>query len=514
MSPSGPSRSGPSPFALLFAALGLALLLGPVPGCGPAERDSGGEGSSLRGAPLVLIVIDTLRADHLESYGYARATSPHLAAWAASGRVYERALATSPWTLPSVASILTGHLPSRHRAGEVPLVDGRKPGLVSDPSELAPLAADVTTLAESLQGAGYSTGAVVTNTFLGESYGLHRGFDHYDYAPAFARRSRSARQAVDAALAWVDAQAGRPFFLMVHLFDPHLGYDAPPPFRGRFTREFEGGRYSAPFLGEKGLGLGLVPLEERDRDFVRAAYDEEVAWVDSQVERLRAGLADRGLLDGSLVVLTSDHGEEFFEHGGFEHGQSMFLEVLHVPLIFWGPGVVAGRESAWVSVADVTPTVREAFALPSPNSEGRSLWGNLTRGAALENIPVYAESNLYGPRQRTVVHWPDKLTRILELDLTLLFDLSQDPGEQQSVSDRMPERAGRLAARLEEALDEARADSTSAGGVVLDADAEASLRSLGYVESAEGGSYAAPRGGGGGADAPAASPAGSRGSGP
>jgi choline-sulfatase len=487
----------------------LLVLLGVALACSAEEPDSIRSAAVLRGAPVVLIVVDTLRADHLEPWGYERATSPHLANWSESGRVYERALATSPWTLPSVASILTGALPSRHRAGNVPLVDGRKPGLIHDPSLLTPLASDVTTLAESFRAQGYATGAVVTNSFLADEFGVRRGFDHYDYVPAFAKQSRRAGSSVDSALAWVEEQGDGPFFLMLHLFDPHLGYDAPPPVRGRFTNEFQGGRYTLPFIGEKGLGFGLIPLEERDEQFVRAAYDEEIAWVDSQIERLRQGLARAGLLDAALVILTSDHGEELFDHGSFEHGHSMFLEVLHVPLIVWGPGIVAGREHTWVSIADVAPTVREALGLPvQPDTAGRSLWSNLSQGQALENVPVYAEFNVYGPRQRTMLHWPDKLTHIVEHDVTLLYDLSADPAERESLAETLPEKAGALLARLDAVLAEAERASgehgaaTRADGRSIDPETEESLRSLGYIASEAPGGASGDAGG----DAPELAP--------
>jgi arylsulfatase A-like enzyme len=435
---------------------------------------------------IVLIVVDTLRADHLGVYGYERPTSPNIDAWAQTGRVYLNAMATSPWTLPSMASLLTGQLPSRHRAGRVPLVDGRKPGFVKSPKELRTMVPDVATLAERVSPLGYRAGAFVTNSFLAEGFGVARGFDHYDQKNARARSARPANETVDRALAWVDEQGEAPLLIMVHLFDPHLGYDAPPPFRGRFTGPHEGGRYALPFLGEKGLSFGLVSLEERDRDFVRAAYDEEIAWVDGQVERLRAGLAARGVLDDAIVLLTSDHGEELFEHGGFEHGHATWQPVIHVPLILWGPGVRAGRAEPMVSLVDVFPTLLEAIGeAADPELPGQSLWPNATTEAPITDRTIFAEANVYGPRQRSIIDWPDKLIRIVEADITLLYDLAEDPGEQHDLSAQRPERVRALRARLDGQIEanERLADAGAASaGADVDADTHESLRSLGYVE--------------------------------
>ncbi|TMA36511.1 MAG: hypothetical protein E6J87_00440 [Deltaproteobacteria bacterium] len=170
-----------------------------------------------------IIVVDTLRADHLGFYGYSRPTSPALDALAAQGLVFERAYSTSPWTLPSFGSLLTGRPPSEHLAGLRVTVDGV-------PS-FTPLSKAMPTLAELLGIHYWATGAVVNNAFLTARSGIARGFDHYDYDES----DRRADASVDAALAWLAGRGDQHFFLLLHLFDPHLPYDAPPPFRDRFT---------------------------------------------------------------------------------------------------------------------------------------------------------------------------------------------------------------------------------------------------------------------------------------
>jgi len=173
---------------------------------------------------VVLIVLDTVRADHLSLYGYERDTTPRLARWAEQGTVFENAFSTAAWTLPAVGSIFTGLYPSQHGAG------------ISGPSRMHD---EVPTLAEELAAAGYETGAVANVGFLAPIFGLNRGFEHYDFDPAGAERgTRRADISVDRALEWLSERSDKPFFFVLHLFDAHHYYDAPPPARGVFTSEY------------------------------------------------------------------------------------------------------------------------------------------------------------------------------------------------------------------------------------------------------------------------------------
>ena len=202
-----------------------AVLLASFTGCAdPNMRETQDTRSS-----VILVVVDTLRADHLGTYGYLRPTSPNLDAWAQDGRVYEHAYSTSPWTLPAFASLYTGYLPLRHRAGMY-LWNPTSPATANRLSQashpLAPL----------LRARGLRTGAIVNNLFLASVYGLNRGFEVYDYEPGDNRTIRRADVTVTRALDLIDTWNDRPFFLVVHLFDPHMSYDAPLPFRGVFTQ--------------------------------------------------------------------------------------------------------------------------------------------------------------------------------------------------------------------------------------------------------------------------------------
>jgi arylsulfatase A-like enzyme len=423
--------------------------------------------------PVVLIVVDTLRADRLGAWGYTeRPTSPHLDAWLSRARVYEHGFSTSPWTLPSMASLYTGRWTVNHGAGRLE----QHP----DAPTATPLRPELPTLAERFQAAGYATGAIVTNTFLAPVFGVARGFSDYDFEAAGVTRSRRADEVVRRAFVWIDLHADRPFLLFVHFFDPHMAYDAPPPFRGRFSKGL-GKTLSEPVVDVGRLRAEAGSLPDADRRLVAAAYDEEVAFVDSQLGVLLDGLEQRGVLRNALVVLTADHGEELFDHGGFEHGHALWQEILHVPLAIWGPGVRAGRETSAVSLVDITPTLLDAAGLaPLPGCDGISLWPNLSLGDPLPPRPLYAGYVLYGVERKAVIGWPEKLVWTPALDLWKRFDLASDPGEQRAGAvDASPTSQGlqRTAlAHWKQAVDDHQAS------VRLDGDLRAKLEGLGYVE--------------------------------
>ncbi len=455
--------------------------------CAGGPADPGGDPGERRA--VVLIVVDVLRADHLGTYGYrARPTSPSIDRWAEQGLVFERAWATSSWTLPSFGSILTGYLPSAHSAGIEVGEDAEADFEIVAARNFVTLPEVVPTMAGILASEGFATGAIVANPFLDPRFGLGRGFAYYDHADTDNSELRSATEVVDLALEWVDANSSRPFFLMVHLFDPHLDYDAPVPFRGRFA-----------VAGNDGLELpvqGLWPIRNRiaemgatERDFISAAYDEEIAYIDSEIGRFMDGLLHRGVLDRSLVALTADHGEELFEHDGFEHGHSMYDGVLRVPLILWGTQVVPGRESVPVSLIDLAPTILEAAGVAASADEaavaavgglpGRSLL-DTARPVWPEQRVVIAEGLLYGPETKAIVRWPYKA--ILEVDngRAMLFDLEADPREQSDLAAQRPKVLSALLGELSDRLAEARAL-----GVAPDADLDEALlqrlRALGYI---------------------------------
>ncbi len=376
---------------------------------------------------VILVVVDTLRADHLGLYGYDRPTSPTLDAWAAEGRVFEHAFAPAPWTLPSFASIYTGRWPVIHQGGRAgaPTPEGK--GTYLAPVERVPM------VAEHLQAAGVLTMATVTNPYLTPAFGLARGFDVYDADTEAADGVyRPAAEMVRRALALVDQADGQPFFLVVHLMDPHQNYGAPPPFRGRWTDDI-GSDFTLPMANLNGRRLeDLLPA---DRAFVIAAYDEEIAYLDAQLGVLRNGLDDRGVLETSLVVFTADHGEELFDHGGDQHGHALWQELVHVPMVVWGPGIDPGREPAPVSLVDIAPTVLDGMGVAARMPfDGISFWSTLAAGDSLPSRPLFAEGLHHGPPQSAVVRWPRKLIVNHADGYRDVYDLAEDPHERDSLA--------------------------------------------------------------------------------
>ena len=347
-------------------------------------------GRAAPGAPNVLLVsIDTLRADEVGVYGSPHGNTPALDRLAADGVTFEHATSTAPWTLPSMASILTGLYPRHHGAGAIA---NRR-----DPLGRAPLAADVPTLAATLRDAGYRTHAIVTNPYLLARSGLSRGFQSYDNLTFISEAMVSGRgnaaqwlldhvapqlvagdrgeDVSDAAVRWLaGADRARPFFLWLHYVDPHGPYGASAgtrhkSFRGEVT--FGAGAVALD-LGSTSpdpvrLRSGEIRLGDDDKRRVRALYDDEIAEVDRQVGRVLDALAEQGLADNTLVVCVSDHGEEFWDHGGVEHGHTLYDELLHVPwLMRWPSRLPAGRRvRTVVSTIDVAPTVQELIGLPT-----------------------------------------------------------------------------------------------------------------------------------------------------
>jgi len=430
---------------------------------------------------VVLVVVDTLRADHLGTYGYARATSPALDRWSAQGAVFERALATSSWTVPSFGSLFTGRIPSAHGAGQllrrdgVPIRrDGRKVVLSLDPG--------VQTLAELLARQGWATAAIVSNHFLAPAVGLARGFETYDFVPADNGDKRRARVVVDRAIDWLRHRDGRPFLLVLHFFDPHLAYGAPAPFAGRFTADYGGAR-RLPVTDLDGIRRAAPSLGEAERAFITAAYDEELAYADGELDRLRQALAAQSSADTPpLILFTADHGEELFDHDGFEHGHTLFQELVHVPLVVWGPGVRPGRVTVPVSLVDVVPTVLDALRVTAPDHlDGVSLWP-LLRGDAPPPSPraLVAEGTLFGPDRRAIVRFPEKLIVGGERGREL-FDLSADPREERNVAATGSD-ADTLARELDATVDRARAGRRGSQETTFDAVTLDRLRALGYLE--------------------------------
>jgi arylsulfatase len=353
-------------------------------------------------APSVLVVVlDALRADHLGAWGYARPTSPHLDRFAAGATRATAAFAGAPKTVPSVPQLLTGSYLFHHRA---------TPGL------------------EAFLPAGRfaATRAIVNNPHVsGWLTGEQPGF------ATVVSGDLDARAITSAALRFLTAAGRCPTALYLHYLDTHTPYRSPPRFARRFVDPRAATTIGLEFGDVSAVWQGRFDAPA-DRQRIIDLYDGAIAWTDHQLGRLFRGLARRHLLDRTLVVVTADHGEELWDHGQFFHGQSLFDELLHVPLVVRLPGQTAGRAPTEIAtVVDVVPTVRDVLGVPPVPGDGRSL-RTLGDGApaprAVFATVSYAEPRT-PPRQAVRSH-THKLIRSLHRDELALYDLARDAKER------------------------------------------------------------------------------------
>jgi arylsulfatase len=425
---------------------------------------------------LILISIDTLRPDHLGSYGYARPTSPTLDAIARAGTRFANVTSASPWTLPSHVSLLTGLYPSRHG------VKARHHRM----TEATP------SLAAMLKARGFQTMGASSVVTVSAHFGLDQGFEtfrHFDEFGVGADGERiivnNAAPMVAQALEWLRGRDGRRFFLFLHFYDVHSDF-APEP---EYSRMFE-----APYAGPiDGTTAQLVRIR-RDRTTIPAAglkrlrdlYDAEIRQLDDTLGHLVAFLEAGDLLDRTLVVVTADHGEEFQEHGSVLHGRTYFQEVIAIPLLLRGPGVPVGVEDYPASIIDVVPTVLSLLGVdPSetvPDMDGvdlTALWRD-REGLPRERV-LYAEAdhnNAEDDMFRMAREGRFKLIFDRLAGTSELFDLEADPAESDDLSARETARAEAMRAHLARFLT---GEAIGADFGEPDPEVIEALQALGYV---------------------------------
>lgn len=505
--------------------------------------------------PIVLVVFDTLRADHLSMYGYRRETAPHLASLARDGVTFGTCLSAAPWTLPSVATILTGLYPWQHQAGlRLPLT-----GAVSPEDEadfLAPfrtfrmvsrMSPHATTLAERLSAGGYLSAGFVENSYLSDRSGLAKGFARYVWAnelraevedPAKRAQFYSRDQPVRD---WLEGHEGSPLFLFRHYIAPHLPYMAIPGDE-QFVRPSDAPELGDYFEDEEGLLAGNYgpPAKRRIVDL----YDESIRLADRRFGDLLGALRQAGLYDRALIIVTSDHGEEFWDHGGYGHGHSLYKEVIRVPLIVKLPGgrFTGTRALDPVRSIDLAPTILELAGLADASSSATGGASTNPRetplvsgsrredsdGGATASAPLHRDSSggvtlpgrslsfgaerhggerealagamLYGPprkmawRDGTVlirtemrperlifVNRPSPSARPVEL-----YDVLSDPAQTRNLASSRPELVVLMNGVLEHEWKSASPGAASPGGLDLPPEELEQLEALGYVGARKG----------------------------
>lgn len=435
----------------------------------------GGAGAAATHLPpvrnLIFILVDTLRADHLPIYGYARDTSPNLTRLAGASLLLLDARSQASCTFPSVNSMLTSRSPSE---------------FLGQPDGRIGLPAGIPALAEILQAHGFRTAAVSASPIVRASPGhfnphggFGRGFDTFEEGCVW----KGADCVTDQALPHL-ARDGRPLFLYLHYLDPHGPYAPPPAHRRRFAlgrpeKAFVRNGDPLPiarWLYEKGPDPGVTAA---DLAFLAALYDEKIAFFDAQLGRLLDRLRAGGWLDDSLVLLAADHGEEFLEHGDIKHCRNLFDSTIRTPLVLRVPGAAPRRVDDAVENLDIVPTVLDLLGVPGGGAaagfEGRSL-RPLVEGRPLPRGRQWAAQGAL----RSVSDGRFKLIEDLAAHRAALYDLTADPGETRDVLAAHRRDAQRLHAQLAAWL--ARTEGGAAGRQQQAAEAARRLRSLGYLE--------------------------------
>ncbi len=480
------------------------------------DDEAGATANQVTGAApprgVIVLLADTLRRDHLGFYGYERETAPVLASLAASGTLVEDAIAQATWTKASVPSIFTSLYPSTHG--------------VEHFTDRLPASAE--TLAEQFRQAGYSTLGLSSITFTGKFTNLHQGYEEFHESSSLPEgiKSKGARYYVDRLLPWLERHRDVPFFVFLHVADPHSPYEPYAPYDALWGEPEDRETYLAQQNASREhianplmRAFGMPTRQELEKAAIdpetyvayeHDAYDGSIRGMDTEIGRLLEHLRSLGLEDDIVLALVSDHGTEFLDHGYHFHGHSVFGELNRVPMFFWGPGhVPQGRRiPARVQTLDLMPTVLELAGLEVPAAvQGQSLvpWmevaeGEVPAGEVPEGFrsrPAFTEKPQHlggaSPQEAAsmsqailVGDW--KLVHHLERPADRpeyqLFKPSQDPLDTEDLASQHPDVVSRLAAQLAGWRQEALAQRLSDDGLAegLSAEEMERLRSLGYVQ--------------------------------
>jgi len=417
---------------------------------------------------VVLIVVDTLRPDHLGCYGYKSIQTPTIDGLAKEGIRFEQAIAHCPITLPSISSLLTSLTPDEHG---VHYSEGyRLPG-------------EVSTLAEVFSAEGFRTAAVIGAVVLDTVFGIHQGFQEYDsrfpnlfplyqtalrpLQPIYQGTQRRAEDVTNSAVVWLEANKGERFFLLLHYFDPHLPYDPPPP----FAPQVEVGKYEDIFTRQASY------------------YDGEIAYTDHEIRRFLEKMQELGLKDRSLIVLTSDHGEGLGDKGEDTHGVFLYESTLRVPLILSGAtGLPRGKVvTGTVRTIDIYPTILDIFDIePTAGIRGKSLVPMIEGSPETEERPVYIETyaNRFERGWSVLRGIRTNEWKYIQAPTPELYSLEDDPGEKQNLHGTRKD----MASLLEEELRRMDAEAVKRERVpyqIPDETFTERVRNLGYIGAGE-----------------------------
>lgn len=475
----------------LFVSLGVSFVSAPVLARGyfsdlrrPVVNNLQVDGDN---GPVILIVVDALRPDHLQAYGYTRETSPNLLQLANDGVVFSNYFVNGNWTRPSTASLVTGFLPTTH-------------GVERDQDKLA---SQYITLAEILGQKKIPTGAVVGNGNAGSAFGLGRGFDYYADTVKHWQGLPSAEQVIQLAVPFVEKHRAEPFFLMLFFVDPHDPYHAPEPYENMFVKDPRVALIRSPHWE-----LGRYTPHEVER--MRATYDGAIRYTDTALGNFFSTLKQMGIYDRATIVITADHGEAFGEHKIFLHGHHLYDEIVRAPLIVRAPKMDqrgAAQESLLQTI-DLFPTIAGMYrASVSRELPGMDIFAHLRKkDASTQHRIVISEFHNFGIRRRSVRTLRHKViyeepaneqefsatvgkksllpSVSFDAERVQMFDLTVDPKEQTNLY--TPQLA--LKAPWNRMLKIAKAIRKNQNGTVahvspeLDPETYKDLKALGYIQ--------------------------------
>ena len=411
---------------------------------------------------MVLIVVDTLRRDHLSVYGHVNETSPNIDSLAADGVRFERAYSHAPWTTPSIGSLLTSRYPSE----------------LGIKTERAILPEGISLLPEVMGGAGYQTLGVISHSFCSSRWGFSRGFDKFDETNILGHAGICSEGVADRAIEFLDEATTAPVFLFLHFFDPHGDY------LSHEEHAFGASEPLMPYLHKHRTWFELLPhpilafirpiFQAIYADELLRVYDSEIAFTDRHIGRVLDHLKAKGLYDDAVIAFTVDHGEEFWDHGSIGHARTLFDELVHVPLIVKAPGVAPGVREDLVGLVDVFPTLLELVGIPPRGLlRGRSLF------APAADRRVFVETS-WKDELRAVITRRHKLILDLETSEARLFDLKSDPHERSSLTETETALAAELLGSIRR-WDEQLLDGVDPVQTTLSKEEEDELRKLGYL---------------------------------
>jgi arylsulfatase A-like enzyme len=443
---------------------GLAAGLSPGLWLGGCRKQQNGKRPN-----IILMTLDTTRADRLSCYGYKRKTSPNLDKLAEESVLYTQAIAPSSWTLPSHASLFTGKFTTSHGAR----YDPEGPLRLNEVIQASPiyrargLAQDELTLAEILKNEGYVTAAVVGGPWMKRIFGLDKGFDFYDDSEISSYNGRLAEQVTASAVTWIKQSRKKDFFLFLNYFDPHAPCIPPEGFM-------------TAFLAKDIKSYEKQLSKEEDRELQNALYDAEILYMDDHIGQLLKELKGYNLYENTWIIVTADHGELLGEHGKFGHGQYLYQEELHIPLFMKHPGgeVPASQSSVRVQLTDILPIILKRLEIPVPSGIQGDVPPQTSHPILAEVYPLPLDSN------------DGDWRAIFEGDFKFiwnskgrhqLFNLANDPAETVNLAERESRRAARMLSEMNRYLLKLPGPGPATPPKELDENTRKALKSLGYV---------------------------------